>query len=65
MLIDFPEDYSDVERIQLQEELIIIVMKMLIKHENLYYYQVRENPRIFINESVCLFFFSRVITISV
>lgn len=42
VLIDLPEDYSDADRIQLQEELIIIVVKMLIKHEHLNYYQVKQ-----------------------
>ncbi|CAF0923151.1 unnamed protein product [Rotaria sordida] len=35
----FPPNYSDSARIELQEELIITVIKMLIKHDYLNYYQ--------------------------
>jgi hypothetical protein len=34
------EDYSHSDRIDLQEELIIVIVKILIKHDYLYYYQV-------------------------
>ncbi|CAF5226451.1 unnamed protein product, partial [Rotaria magnacalcarata] len=35
----FPPNYSDSDRIELQEELIVVVIKMLIKHDYLNYYQ--------------------------
>ncbi|CAF4719177.1 unnamed protein product [Rotaria sp. Silwood1] len=35
----FPPNYSDSDRIELQEELIITVIKILIKHDYLNYYQ--------------------------
>ncbi|CAF1121496.1 unnamed protein product [Rotaria sp. Silwood1] len=35
----FPPNYSDSERSQLQDELILIITKILIKHEELHYYQ--------------------------
>ncbi|CAF5214614.1 unnamed protein product, partial [Rotaria magnacalcarata] len=35
----FIKDYSDSDRIELQEELIVVVIKMLIKHDYLNYYQ--------------------------
>jgi hypothetical protein len=34
------KDYSDADRNQLQEELIIVIIKILIKHDYLNYYQV-------------------------
>lgn len=35
----FPPNYSDSERGELQDELILIIVKILIKHEELHYYQ--------------------------
>ncbi|CAF3234202.1 unnamed protein product [Rotaria socialis] len=35
----FPPNYSDSGRIELQEKLIVVVIKMLIKHDYLNYYQ--------------------------
>ncbi|CAF1129133.1 unnamed protein product [Adineta ricciae] len=35
----FPPNYSESDRIELQEELIVIIVKMLIKHDYLNYYQ--------------------------
>ncbi|CAF3556875.1 unnamed protein product [Rotaria sordida] len=35
----FPPNYSDSERSELQDELILIITKILIKHEELHYYQ--------------------------
>ncbi|CAF3208224.1 unnamed protein product [Rotaria sp. Silwood2] len=35
----FPPNYSDSERSLLQDELILIITKILIKHEELHYYQ--------------------------
>ncbi|CAF0892378.1 unnamed protein product [Adineta steineri] len=35
----FPPNYSDSDRIELQEELIVVIIKILIKHDYLNYYQ--------------------------
>ncbi|UJR16357.1 hypothetical protein I4U23_003260 [Adineta vaga] len=35
----FPPNYSDSDRIELQEELIVVIVKILIKHDYLNYYQ--------------------------
>ncbi|CAF5189088.1 unnamed protein product, partial [Rotaria magnacalcarata] len=35
----FPPNYSDSERSDLQDELILIITKVLLKHEELHYYQ--------------------------
>ncbi|CAF3462438.1 unnamed protein product [Rotaria socialis] len=35
----FPPDYSDSERSDLQDDLILIITKVLLKHEELHYYQ--------------------------
>jgi hypothetical protein len=36
----FFKDYAHSDRIELQEELIIIIIKLLRKHDHLNYYQV-------------------------
>lgn len=39
-IVFFFKDYSYSERIELQEELIVAIVKILIKHDYLNYYQV-------------------------
>lgn len=39
--IVFFEDYSDADRHDLQDELILLITRILIHHQELHYYQVR------------------------
>lgn len=39
-IFPFVSDYSDAQRLDLQEKLIVVIMKTLIKQDSLNYYQV-------------------------